>query len=233
MFFSKCGNNLNSSSFQNTTIDDNDLLNGRKTVIHKKDSVYKNGDFVDGFKEGIWLYKVDSFHFEMEWGTVRYNEKLKLSKPMNWKILDTYLDAFTAKGPVMSNDSGQVVILQKNNVENKSDFTKEYYQLFKTEFEERYSILDSSSECFMNGNRKFLISKFYFKKDDKFYSCYSALCEEKNVLTEITYYFKSNNWKAHYNIFLDFVNGVKYNDNFLTDHSSENYDPWGFVSCDK
>jgi len=207
-----------------------DIINGSRTIINEKTNVIQSGNYKNGFKEGIWLYEIDSSKFEVEWNVYQKDKLLLVNKPNNWDVVDLDITAFSAKGRI-KNDTSQVIIVHNINLENDPNLLNDYRRKMSLEFAENYDLLEENQKCFRNNEKTFLISQFHFLNDNEMYHCYNLLNEENHILTEVTYFFKSEEWKIHYNIFLDFVNGIRYSNNFLTNHKEAEFSPLDFIFC--
>ncbi len=228
-----CSNNLKNSELKTEELREtkhSEIIDGEKKVINKETKVFQSGAYTKGFKSDIWLYKIHEEKFEVDWMTYDKGDGLQINKPKDWELVANHLVAFNSKGAI-NGENSQIVVLHKYNNDSLDNFLEEYHALMVNELEERYEIVDQTKECFVNNGDYFIISKFYFMNNGELYKCYNLLNEKNDLLTEVTYYYKSENWKMHYNIFLDFVNGIKFDGVFLTNHEKDLFDPLGFELC--
>ena len=192
---------------------------------------FQEGNYLNGFKKGKWIYNIKQVNYTKNWTLYEELENLKVNIPLDWEVLNDEIVQFSAKGETFLNDSAQIVIYQIT-IDTLKYKLEDYRGKFNQDLANQWDLLEESEECFLNSNDEFLISKYHLKKKEKDYFCFSLIMIIDGEILDISYYFKSTNWKRHYNMFFDFINGLKVNDKFLTNHEFNKFNPLGFYLCE-
>jgi len=210
------------------------FIEGYQKIGNTKTNEFQEGYYLNGFKDGLWKYNINGDKWVKDWSIYEGVEDMTISIPLDWKILDDKMVHFSAKGEVSNTDTAQVIMYIRTIPDSLDNFnTHSYRDEYVEDLKEKYAILEESEQCFINSGDSFLVSKFHLGTNGKEYYCFTLFDKMKDKIIEVSYYFKSTNWNNHYNMFFDFVNGVKLNDSFITNHNIDEHDPMGFVYCDE
>jgi len=191
---------------------------------------FQKGNYFDGFKSGNWTYSVNQTNYIKDWIIYEEVQNLKINIPSDWEILNDEIVQFTAKGETFLNDTSQIVIYRVS-IDTLKYKLVDYKNKFNQDLYKQWEVLEVSEQCFLNNNQKVEITKYHLKKELKDYFCFSMIMIIDGEVLDISYYFKTIQWERHYNMFFDFINGLKINDKFLTNHEFDKFNPLGFYLC--
>ena len=130
-------------------------ISGYRLVINEKTNVSFEGAYSNGFKIGNWNYDINQEKFNLVWEKLELGEGLVINKPNKWEEVEIGIEGFSVKGTVKE-DTSQVVIIQKQDLNSNKDYLETYKTNFFIELYSMYEVIDTSSKCFNNGEDEFL-----------------------------------------------------------------------------